>query len=237
MGARRFLAADLALSAMVAADGKSVFIGSTTGYGSILTRRWLTASAKEEKIGDMFQGFTSLINISKDGRFLFVNGQDQKTGFDIYYLDLQGDKKLVPFLTSSYGEYTATLSPDNKWLAYVSDETGRPEVYVTPFPGGGAKWQASTTGITLRDVFATLYWSPDGKNLRYQLGDKILNVEIHLNLDKMDFSLAKDLVNLQPNALVVAILPDGKRTLVAQTTGDHTESPIDLIQNWRHLVQ
>lgn len=222
---------------MVAADGKSVFISSTNGYTVTLVRRWLTASAKEEKQLESSHGYSDVVSISRDGRFVFFNQQDVKTGFDIYYLDLNGEQKLVPLLNSSYQEFDVRLSPDGKWLAYTSNETGRVELYVTPFPHVGPKWQVSNGGVTVRDTQNIMDWSPDGKNLRYEQEDKIYNVEVRNNGDKLEFSAPRELMSLPTDAIVLSIMPDGKRTLIARSTGDRSSVPIQLVLNWQHLVQ
>jgi eukaryotic-like serine/threonine-protein kinase len=224
-------------SAVVAADGKSVFISSTDGYTVTLVQRWLTASAKEEKQFESSHGYSDVVSISRDGRYVFFNEQDVKTGFDIYYLDLKGEHKLVPLLNSSYQEFDARLSPDGKWLAYTSNETGRVELFVTPFPNVGSKWQVSNGGVTVRDTQNIMDWSPDGKNLRYEQEEKIYDVQIRNSGDKLEFSAPRELMSLPGDAIVLSIMPDGKRTLIARSTGDRSPVPMKLVLNWQHLVQ
>ena len=222
---------------IVAADGNSAFITSTSGYSSSLLRRWLTGSGNEEKLSEGGRGYAYVVSTSRDGRYVFFDQQDPKTSFDIYYLDLQGDKKVVPLLTSPYAERDVRLSPDDKWMAYTSDESGREELYVAGFPSAGSKWQVSNGGITSRDNGNVFDWSPDGKNLRYQLGDKIFNVEVRDDGGKLAFSPPKELATLAPNLLVLSILPDGKRNLAARPTGDSVSAPLDLVLNWQHLMR
>ena len=222
---------------IVAADGNSAFTTITNGYSSSLLRRWLNASGKEEKLSEGGRGYSYVISTSRDGRYVFFDEQDPKTSYDIYYLDLQGDKKVVPLLTSSYAERDLRLSPDDKWMAYSSNETGREEIYVAGFPHVGSKWQVSNGGITSRDSGNVFDWSGDGKNLRYQGGDKIFNVEVRDNGGKLEFSPPKELVTLPPNLLVISILPDGKRILVARPTGESASVPVDLVLNWQHLMR
>jgi len=80
---------------------------------------------------------------SPDGKRLVYWMQDPKTQGDLWILPLEGDKKPVPFLTSSKNETHAQISPDGKWIAYTSELTGRKEVYVQPFPAGTGRWQIS----------------------------------------------------------------------------------------------
>ncbi len=198
----------------------------------MLVRRMLTASGNEEKMLDGLQGSYGVDSVSQDGRYLFINKQDSKTNWDIYYMDLQGERKLVPLLTGPYAERYSALSPDDKWLAYTSDQTGKLELYVMPFPGAGSKWQVSSNGVD-----GTFDWSSDSKNLRYRQGEKVYNVEVHANAGRPDFSPPKDLLSMPGNARLISISSDGKRVLAAQPVGDSTAAPIDFILNWQHLVR
>jgi len=99
-------------------------------------------------------------DISSDGKFLLLEGSGPN-GFDLTVLPLTGDKKPVPFAASPANEAHSTFSPDGRFIAYASDESGRPEVYVQPFPADGSKWKASTEGGDMPS------WSRDGKELYY----------------------------------------------------------------------
>jgi eukaryotic-like serine/threonine-protein kinase len=228
---------DFDQTAVVSADGNTALISTTSGYDSVLVQKWLTASGKEEKLLDEPRGYLTVASISPDGRYVLFSQQGTQTGFDIYYMDLKGDRKLVPLLNGSYNEFDARLSPDNKWLAFVSDETGNSELYVTPFPGTGAKWQVSNKGIAIRDANSVMDWSPDGKTLRYQQGDKIYNVAVRVTGAKPEFSNPTELITLPADLVVLSILPDGKRVLGAEPVGERTTAPLDFILNWQHLVQ
>ena len=83
---------------------------------------------------------------SPDGRFILysTSSASPQTGADLFVLPLSGDRKPVPFLKTQFNELAGQFSPDGQWVAYVSNESGRNEVYVAPFPGPGGKWQIST---------------------------------------------------------------------------------------------
>ena len=84
---------------------------------------------------------------SPDGQLLAFVEINPTTGYDIWVLRL-GDRKAQPFLRTPFNEGAPRFSPDGRWLAYVSDESGRYEIYVQPYPGPGGKWQISTEGGT-----------------------------------------------------------------------------------------
>jgi len=218
-------------TSVISRDGNDVYIATTTGYISTVTHRSLGASVTEEAVLDRVPASLNLQDISRDSRYLLFGMQDPKTSWDIYYLDLKGDRKLVALLNSRYDENSPRLSPDGKWLAYTSDETGRPEAYVTPFPAAGTKWQVSNGGT---DQVGN--WSSDGKSFRYQHGDKIYSVEMHLNGGKPEFSAPRELLTLPPNVEVFSIFPDGRRVLGSRPTTDDVVEPVHFILNWQPLV-
>ncbi|HSG00700.1 MAG TPA: hypothetical protein VLA20_06195 [Vicinamibacterales bacterium] len=117
---------------------------------------------------------------SPDGRFVLAlrGGAADETigwagGADIGYLDLeQGDGTLVPFLATRFQESEGAFSPDGRWVAYQSNESGRTEVYVRPFPPSGGRWQVSDEGG------AYARWSYDGRELYYRTDEGIMMVTV-----------------------------------------------------------
>jgi hypothetical protein len=93
-----------------------------------------------------------------------------KTGRDIVLLRLTGDSSAttLPLVNTSANEIQPRVSPDGRWLAYVSDETGQLEVYVRPFPGAGGRIQISSGGGS------EPAWSVDGKRLFYRAGGRFM---------------------------------------------------------------
>ena len=79
-----------------------------------------------------------------DGRFLSFDEQDPKTGMDLWILPVGGGRKPYPFVNTSFREWFGEFSRDGRWIAYESNESGRSEIYLRPFPGPGGKWQVST---------------------------------------------------------------------------------------------
>jgi Tol biopolymer transport system component len=112
-----------------------------------------------------------------DGKFLAFFQLNPGTSYDIMTLSIEGDEKSgwkigepKPFLNSAFFELEPAFSPDGRWLAYHSNESGSNEVYVRPFPGPGGKWQISTGGgVAPR-------WSPNGRELFYRTTDSKIMV-------------------------------------------------------------
>jgi WD40 repeat protein len=176
--------------------------------------------------------------MSKDGRYVFFSVQDPKTGFDVYVIDLAGDGKLEPVLNSPFDEFDPRLSPDDKWLAYSSNENGTRELYVTPFPAGGSKWQVSSGGVAghVSDRVA-VDWSPDGKRLSYLQADKIYTVEVRTGGSKPEFSAPKERMSIPNGVEVISIIPEGNRSLATRPVGQRSASPMNLTVNWQHLLR
>ncbi|MBL8207763.1 MAG: PD40 domain-containing protein [Blastocatellia bacterium] len=110
---------------------------------------------------------------SADGRFLLYTRDEPKTNTDIWVLPMAADRQPTVFLQTPFIERDGSFSPDGRWIAYASNDQGRPEVYVQTFPVSGGKWQISTNG-GLRSL-----WRSDGKELYYVSADgKLMAVEV-----------------------------------------------------------
>ena len=104
-----------------------------------------------------------------DGQTLVFNELSPETGDDIWLLSAAGDT--TPFLQTSSNEKGAEISPNGRWMAYQSDESGRPQIYICPFPQAEPKRQVSIEGGT------DPLWKPNGRELFYRDGYKIMSVE------------------------------------------------------------
>src|SRR5439155_22888192 len=111
---------------------------------------------------------------SRDGRFLLYTAIDPKTGLDLWILPLS-DRKAIPYLQTRFVETQGQFSPDGRWIAYASDESGTMEIYVRPFglsSGPGDKSMVSSGGASQPR------WRRDGKELFYFSGRKLMAVEV-----------------------------------------------------------
>ncbi len=167
---------------------------------------------------------------SSDGRLLAFIEITPSTGYDIWVLRLS-DRKAQAFLRTPFHESAPRFSPDGRWLAYISDETGRYEVYVQPYPGPGGKWQISTEGGT------EPVWNPNGRELFYRSGDKMMAVEI---TTQPGFSAGKPNVLFEGKYLPTPatfpnydVAPDGQRFLMCKASEQEAApTQINVVLNW-----
>ena len=161
---------------------------------------------------------------SPDGELLAF--YDTSGARDIWVLPREGDAS--PFVATAFDERSSMFSPDGRWLAYVSDESGRDEVYVQPYPGPGGKWPISTEGGT------EPRWSADGRELFYRLGDKMMVVEVQ---SEPAFTSGRpQLVFEGPYLLGTSVAnydisPDGQRFLMIKVE-EGQQDQINVVLNW-----
>jgi Tol biopolymer transport system component len=160
---------------------------------------------------------------SPDGNFILFENFTANRGRDIGIVPLDGTPKAEPFLQTQFNETRATFSPDGKWVAYVSDESARDEVYVTSFPARTGRRQISTGGGSRPR------WRKDGRELFYAgRGGKIMTVEV---LPGGEFGSPKELFQVR-GVRDYAVAPDGQRFLVDVAVEDPTTAPATVVLNW-----
>ena len=134
-------------TALFSPEGERVALTGVDAGG--VTRPWIQPTGGGTKDGllpDSDKDFIYLTDWSRDGKTLLTSPQRRETGQDVEVLHLDGDRKPVPLVHGPSTESAGRFSPNGKWVAYESDESGRPEVYVTSYPAATAKWQLSTEG-------------------------------------------------------------------------------------------
>jgi serine/threonine-protein kinase len=179
------------------------------------------------------------VSWSPDGRLLAFYEINPSTQRDILVLQM-GDssagsgqvRKAQPFLQTPFNESAPRFSPDGRWLAYISDESGRYEIYVQPYPGPGGKWQISTEGGT------EPAWNPNGRELFYRTGDKMMAVDI---ATKPGFTVGKPRMLFEGQYEVTPgafpsydVSSDGQRFLMLKSSESAQAAPtqINVVLNW-----
>jgi Tol biopolymer transport system component len=164
---------------------------------------------------------------SPDGSTLAFHERKPDGERDIWVVSRGGDP--VPFLLTPFDERSPRFSPDGKWLAYVSDESGRNDVYVQPFPGPGSKWLVSTDG-GIDPV-----WSKDGRELFYRHDDELMAVsvaatrEFSADRPRRLFETRFDTGDNGPN---YDVSPDGKWFVTPRSDRGSAPPELHLVLNW-----
>ena len=175
---------------------------------------------------------------SQDGRFLLYTNVNTKTYQDLWVLPMEGDRKPFLFLRTEFNEFFGRFSPDGKWIAYTSDESGTNEVYVRPFrpnpngeAAGGGKWLVSKGG----GVFPR--WNSNGKELYYVNFLQLSQMVVDVATDKtFQAGVSRRVFGVPPILGPSDVTSDGKKFLFA-SVGDpganNTATPFNVVLNWQ----
>jgi Tol biopolymer transport system component len=140
-------------------DGRRVIYRKDTADGRFQIAWKLADGTGEEEV--LFSGDRPVTprSASSDGKWILFGMADPRNQRDLYVLPLDGDRTPQPYVTAPDDEGVAVFSPDGRWVAYCSNETGRYEVYVKPFPSASGRWQISTDGA------GEVRWSSSGREI------------------------------------------------------------------------
>jgi Tol biopolymer transport system component len=214
-------------------DGKHfIFEGVRNGRADLYMRS--TEGGGEEQLLVTSNLDKGADDWSRDGRVLVFEDYDPQTRSDLWWAPLDGDRKPVPYLRSGYNESHGRLSPDGRWMAYASDETGRSEIYVQSFPtpGGGKRLISSNGG----DQPA---WRRDGKELFYlSLDRKLMAVEVQTGATfeaaapQPLFHVRVPVINITLFRNHYTVSPDGQKFLVVTIPEMSAAAPLVVELNW-----
>jgi serine/threonine-protein kinase len=176
------------------------------------------------------------MSFSPDGQFLAFFRTDPKTQRDIWVTSVK-DKRRTLFLGTPATEGAPHFSPDGRFLSYVSDESGRPEIYVQPFPGPGGKWQISTDGGI------EPLWNPNGRELFYRSGNRMMAVPVTM---QPVFSAGRPTILFEGDYLASPfpqtgttydVTRDGQRFLMAKDVESAAATQINVVVNWHEELK
>jgi Tol biopolymer transport system component len=210
-------------------DGTRLVFSSTrlAGGGSDLFQKESSGSGEEEPL--LRTGASNVAtDWSADGRFILYQALQPKTNYDLWALPLEGDRNPIVLVQTEFSEQDARLSPDGRWLAYTSDESGRPEIYVRPFLRPGGSQLISTSGG----------WQPrwrrgDGKELFYLSPERrIMAVSVQSDSSRFRASTPRELLDEPVSEGSYDVSRDGQRFLI-NTVLPEASAPIQIVVNWK----
>ena len=207
-------------SAVRLANRYAIYVKSSNGAGE--EKRLLEAPKDTAQ---------AVCDWSPDGGYLMytVGTSGIGNGHDLWVLPMTGERKPFAYLQTRADEDVAQFSPDGRWIAYRSDESGRPEIYVAPFPWTGAKWEISTGGgdwPRWRHDGKEIFFVPSGGNLLMSAEVDGSGREFHVGATHGLFRLS---MTGSPGSYSVS--HDGQRILVLSLTEDSSQ-PLTLLENW-----
>ena len=208
-------------------NGTLIYVPSTSTAGFYGTLVWVDREGQEEPFALEPQGYESP-RISPDGKRLVFG--DLVVPRDLQVLSMEGERTSQPLFQSQFNETKARISPDGHWIAYESDESGRSQVYVRPFPNvEEGKWQISRDGGT------EPVWAPRGQELFYRNGEAMMVVGIKT---EPTFTAGRPVVlftgRYSTSGAVVNydVSPDGQRFLMIKAEEEEGLGQIHVVLNW-----
>jgi Tol biopolymer transport system component/tRNA A-37 threonylcarbamoyl transferase component Bud32 len=169
---------------------------------------------------------------SPDGRFVLLARLDAKTQSDLLVLEAGAGRAPAQYLVTPFAEYMARFSPDGRWIAYGSNDSGNPQVYVRPFvagkPASGVRWQVSSQGGNLP------LWRGDGKELFYHAaGGKLVAVSVQAQGDTFRTGAPVALFDAGPGAFAFDMTRDGQRFLLMEPVAGSGSQSMTVVLNWQ----
>jgi Tol biopolymer transport system component len=198
----------------------------------VIFRKPANGTGKEDQL--LSEGINNRpLDWSRDGKWIVYETSGGATGTDLWLLPLDGDHKPIPYLQTPFNEGDAQFSPDGRWMAYASNESGLPQVYVQAIPASGAKWQISPAGgVQPR-------WRRDGKELFYISTDQKLMAVPVKSGPPFEAGTPVPLFDFDPlspplmGRFAYEPAADGQRFLTLQLVGGSTSPPINVVVNWQ----
>jgi Tol biopolymer transport system component len=165
---------------------------------------------------------------SRDGRAILYS-RGAQPGADLWVLQLTGNRKPFPFMETPFLEVHGQFSPDGRWVAYVSNESGQNEIYVAPFPGPGGKWRISTAGGNWPR------WRGDSRELFYLAPDnQLVAADVSAHDSTFDVGAVRPLFQTQARVnrgYMYDVSADGQRFLVNRLV-EQAVQPLTFLINW-----
>jgi Tol biopolymer transport system component len=230
VSARRFVAASALSYAVWSPSGdRIVFQQSPSGPSDIYLKPVEGGGAAEPLVvSDVL--FKNPSQWTPDGKHVTFDQPDPETAWDIWRVPLAGERKPEPLVKTTANEHGGWVSPDGRWVAYTSDESGRDELYVQSYPVAGQRQQLTTNGIGNLYGGITVHWSRDARELLLFDGTaRVMQIEAGPTFKAGPPRL---LFTAPDGAAGFAPTPDHQRFLVVEPVADAEPAAIELDINW-----
>jgi Tol biopolymer transport system component len=209
-------------------DGRRLAYSSDRGGPRNIYVRDSSGASPEQLLFESPGLFKEPTSWSADGRWLVMQQLDAKTNGDIWLVPLDGERTAKPYLQSPFNEVSGSISPDGRWIAYASDESGRYEIYVQSFPTPGSKHQVTSGGSG-----TWVRWRKDGKELAMMDGeDRGLLVADVRAAGEFDAGPPRLVLTLPKNRLGMDLTSDFQRVLATVPVDETATSSITVVTNW-----
>jgi Tol biopolymer transport system component len=213
-------------------DGKQIVF--TAARAIRLHRKAAAGTGSEEELPAQSGNPEFAYDWSRDGRYLLYGESALATALDLYVLPMTGeDRKPAPFAQTSADELEGQFSPDGRWIAYVSNESGRFEIYVRSFNGPGGKFLISSEGGIQP------HWRGDGKELYYlSLSGKIMAVMVRAAADSFERETPRALFETRiadaiNTYFTYDVTRDGQRFAALVEPEEAGAQPLTMLTNWQ----
>jgi hypothetical protein len=212
-------------------DGKEIFFAALRkGKGQFNLYRKPFAGSGDEELFLASERDKFPTQVSPDGKLLlYYTRGDPATRTDIWTVPLSGKAEPTAVLHSPFGEQFPSLSPDGRFMAYESDESGRFEIYVSPFPVPSRKWQISTAGGEKP------LWRADGREIVYVAPDNhVMAAEVTPSGTDFQIGSTTRLFPIQPQrpGNIFCMYPDARRFLINMSVVELNSQPLTLVVPW-----
>jgi Tol biopolymer transport system component len=223
-----------ALTPVWSADGRTIYyvVLDPSGRKTTIMRKPADGSREAEPVVAL-EVRTYLKDVTPDEKTALIDYSAPTAGGgmgELMTLALTENAKPEPLVMSAFSKYGSTWSPDRRWLAYVSDESGRDEVYVREMSRGGGRWQVSTQGGE------EPHWAPDGRALYYRNESHLMAVAVDTRTAfeaKPPVMLFDGVYNLRSDTgISYAVAPKGDRFLMVRLTQENAASSVTVVTNW-----
>jgi len=225
LGGRFTFGQGMAVAPTWSPDGRRV--AYTDGEGRILVKS-ADGVGDPEAIIDATDKIRIPMDWSPDGGVILYRTQSAVKGLDIESVSTAGGHETRSLIATQANETAARLSPDGRWLAFLSDESGGSmQLFIVPFPTGGGKWQVTSGGVVKFE------WAPDGRRIVYEIpGGKMQVVAITSQGANLDIGAPAPFFGGESAPDVWTLTPDGRRILAAVVVDEGPTSPLVLVTDW-----